>query len=399
MTIAGNLRTMGLADIMQWLSTNDKTGTLLVHGPDYTKKVYFRRGGVVAVASDNAREMLGYYLVGWGFCQENQLRAMVGMQDETQTMLGKLAVRQGYVSEEDLETILVTKTRETIYDLMLWDAGEFRFIESDLPDRSFIEIQLPAMSFLFEGARQRDERQRMRQVIPDGRCIPALICLPEDLDPRGTMLLQMMDGRRSVEDIALMNRMSEFDIMKLVYSCVSSGAVQVLPPSTQDHVPGHSDAPWFETEKEVHDRIGRGRFLDALKLINGSVEKLGKSPGHSLWTKEMFSFLETALAASDISESDLLEANIDLDELLNLECDPAEGFVLSRINGSYSLGDILKQLPGSDLNNRIIIHNLIRRNLVKVRQATAVRPFHTGAGSEATDDPFVFPDQVDSSDS
>ena len=73
MTIAGNLRTMSLADLLQWLSASHKTGTLVVDGTSHTKRLIFRRGDIVAVSSDNPREMLGYYLVGWGYCSEEDL--------------------------------------------------------------------------------------------------------------------------------------------------------------------------------------------------------------------------------------------------------------------------------------------------------------------------------------
>ena len=73
--------------MMQWLASAEKTGALIVDGPNYTKKLYFRQGNVLAAASDNPREMLGYYLVGWGYCSEDDLRHMVEMQDHYGVML------------------------------------------------------------------------------------------------------------------------------------------------------------------------------------------------------------------------------------------------------------------------------------------------------------------------
>jgi hypothetical protein len=39
--------------------------------------------------------------------------------------------------------------------------------------------------------------------------------------------------------------------------------------------------------------------------------------------------------------------------------------LLSRINGSYSLGEILKMIPGSTLENRLLVNALMQRGVVR----------------------------------
>jgi hypothetical protein len=372
LTIAGNLRTMNLADILQWLSTTAKTGTFVIDGSRYTKKILFRRGEVVDVSSDNPREMLGYFLVGWGICTEDELIQMVEMQDHFRTMLGELAVNLGHLTREELEQVLVFKTREAIFDLITWDHGEFRFVESELPDRDFLSFHLPVMSFLFEGFRQRDERMRMREIVPDSGYIPILVAPPDGLDETAMAIIQQMDGRRSVEDIALANRMPEFDVLKLVYLCAQTGSLHLHPPEKERLLPGYGASPWLNSEEVVRDNIIRGRFLDALKLVNSMREKYAPA---GQWADHMVQLIESTMEENAFSGSDILEGAFELDELVNLDCDPAEGFVLSRVNGRYTVDDILRQLPGSPLTNRIIIHNLLRRGLVRARSATSVRRF------------------------
>ncbi len=384
MTIAGNLRTMNLADIMQWLSSNTKTGTFVIDGDRYTKKVLFRRGDVVGVASDKPREMLGYFLVGWGYCSEDELQNMVEMQDHFKVMLGELAVNLGHLTKEELVDVLTVKTKETVFDLITWDQGEFRFIESELPDRVAIEVQLPVMSFLFEGFRQRDERQRMREVIPSGEHVPILIAPPDGFGEEELAILQQMDGRQSIADIAIANRLAEFDILKLTYTSVQSGLVQIQPPEINPQLPGRSASPWLHAEPDVRDCIIRGRFLDAYKLVTSMREKY---PPAKDWAEHMLRLIDATMSDQELSESDILESSFELDDLYNLNCDPAEGFVLSRVSGAYTVGEILNQLPGSPLANRVIIHNLLRRGLVKARSATSVRRFRDEPFDESALEP------------
>ncbi len=375
MTIAGNLRTMALADIVQWLAASRKTGTLIIDGADFTKKIFFRRGDVVAVASDNPREYLGHYLVGWGHCTKADIDTLVESQDETSMMLGELSIKHGFVTPEELQTIVTAKTRETLYDLILWDSGDFRFIESDLPNRAFHEVPLPASSFLFEGHRQKDERLQMTRLVPDVTAIPIAVAVPEDLDNEDTALVMQMDGRGTIEELALSNRRQLFDVIKLVHRCVKSGLMQVRPSDHTSPLADQISKPWKVTERNVNARLERGRFLDALKLVTVAQEKFAAEPAVKDWASAMFTQIQDALENEGTRGSDILELGIELNDLVNLDCDPAEGFVLSRITGSYTIDEVLRLLPGSKLNNRVIIHNLIRRGLVKAREFTSVQRF------------------------
>ena len=75
MAVSGNLRTMPFPDLMQWISVSRKTGTLVIKGQRYTKKILFQTGLVSAVTSNNPREHLGYYLVGWGILTEEEFQS------------------------------------------------------------------------------------------------------------------------------------------------------------------------------------------------------------------------------------------------------------------------------------------------------------------------------------
>lgn len=375
MTIAGNLRTMGVGDLIQWLAASRKTGTLIIDGPEFTKKLFFRQGDVVAVASDNPKEMLGHYLVGWGLCTPPELESLIKSQESEPAMLGELAVKKGSISPDDLSDVVTVKTQETLFDLILWESGDFRFIERDFPDKNFQEVPLPVTSFLFEGHRQKDERQQMLDLVPDTTNVPILIALPEGLNDTDMALVTQMDGRGSIEEIALANRRTVFDTLKLVHTCVKSGLMQVHSSGKSPTLSDQITSPWMATERQITALLGRGRFLSALKLINEEQENYPADQAFLNWVSEMFKQIEQALNEEKLGETDFLELGIELDDLVKLDCDPAEGFVLSRITGLYTVEQVLRQLPGSRLNNRVIIHNLIRRGLIKPREATSVRRF------------------------
>ena len=396
MSIAGNLRTMSLADLMQWLAESGKTGVLVIDGPAYTKKVFFSQGHVVAVSADNPREMLGYYLVGWGYCDDEQLQHMIEMQDHFRVVLGELAVKMGHLGRHELERLIMVKTEESIYDLIEWDEGEFRFREGVLPERDYLEVDLPVSSFLFEGYRQRDERRRIREAIPSSRHVPVLLAAPQELSDEEAAILAVVNGNRSIQDIALTCRTPEFEVLSLVYRCLRMGLVQILPPAQSEaRVPGAAEAPWLEAAADVDDRLARGRLLDALRIVTDLEDRYGGEPRALKTLAAIKGRLAATLADDRMSLDAVLESTVGVAELMRLECDPAEGFVLSRINGMYTLREVLSQLPGSPLHNRVVLHNLIRRGLVKARDTTQVQRYRAGRApadylqvSDDEDDPF-----------
>ncbi len=396
MSITGNLRTMPFADLVQWLSASEKTGTLVIDGLRYTKKAYFSQGLVVAIASDNPEEMLGYYLVGWGFLSDQQLQELIDVQDQFGVMLGELVVKKGHVSREELNHLMLVKTEENIYDLITWQEGNFRFLEGQLPERDFLEIQLPAERFLMEGFRQRDERLRMKEVIPDDQHIPTATGELDlgALNSQELMIVQAVDGTMSITKIALACRLPRFVVLACVYRCIKQGSMRLSPPlESGELTPGQSHAPWHEMAIDVQDRLQRGRLLDALELIKALGEKYSTHRDAPEYISSIKEQIAEELDQSAVAPGAVLEPAAGLDELMNLDCAPYEGFVLSRISGFYSVQEVLSQLPGAPLHNRTILHNLLRRGLVKLRKVTALKRFKSVPGRPEVN-PEVNPDDV-----
>ncbi len=389
MSIAGNLRTMAFADLVQWLSGSEKTGTLVIEGATCTKRVYLRRGTLAAIASDRPRDMLGYYLVGWGLMTEEQLRQAIAQQSEARVMLGELAVRLGYVTAEEMAYLIRLRTEESLYDLIGWEEGQFRFLEGELPERDPLEVELPLQGLLLEGFRQRDERRRMSRVVPDAKHVPVAVLgveLEAGDDEERDMVLAM-DGRRSIDEIALACRLPEFAVLSFVHRLVVQEAVLLGPPAESPApVPGTGAEPWQGALADIRDRLSSGRLLDALRLLGGLLEKYPDEPQVVALAMRFEGDIERTLDATEVDLGAILELAIDLGQLVKLECDPAEGFVLSRVNGRYTVQEVLSQLPGTFLHNRVILHNLLRRNLIRLRQKTSMARFRGGEVGRGEDE-------------
>jgi hypothetical protein len=359
---------MPFADLLQWVSQSRKTGTLSVEGEPHNKKIYFRDGLVAAASSENPKEFLGYYLVGWGLLGDEELQELLDMQEQHGTLLGELLVIIGRLSREDLQHILQVKTEETIYELFLWTQGDFRFLENILPAKKFQPLNLPVEMIVLEGVRRKDEWARCTEHIPDETYIPKVV-RAIDVEQLGEIelnILREINDENSIERIALANRLAFFHVLMFVFQGMSHGLFEVRAPGDEiTAIPGFSRGSWMTMIHQVEEMMAEGDLLAAFKRLGEIREKYTSEPDVTKQANEVQQKLEDAARELKLTSSAVLELAIPATELTSLTCSPQEGFLLSRINGAYSLGEILKMIPGSELENKLLLNNLMQRGVVR----------------------------------
>jgi hypothetical protein len=253
MAITGNLRTMQLSELLQWLSMGQKTGTLLVRGSPGEKRIYFDQGRIISSSSTVEREYLGHFLVAHGFITEEELTRAMEVQEESKILLGKILVMIGAISEEDLMAILRLKAAETIYDIFLWTEGAFEFEDGRVPQLPMVPISIDVTGIVMEGLRRYDEWSRIRTRIGSHREIPAIVA-PIDLEAlteRERLALKTMDGARSIDEIAQASHNSEFFIASFVFHLLEDGTADIVGvrprgPDSIEMPSGISEASVFE---------------------------------------------------------------------------------------------------------------------------------------------------------
>ena len=229
MAIAGNLRTMQLSELLQWLSTGLKTGTLVVRGAPGEKRIYFNNGRVTSSSSTLEREHLGRFLVGFGFITEEELIRALEVQQESRILLGKILVMIGAIKEEELADLVRLKAAETIYDIFLWTEGSFAFIDGEIPSLPMVPISSDVTGIVMEGLRRYDEWQRIKTRIPTMRVIPGIVLpVEEELPERDKMILGATNGRRAIDQIALETHNPDFHVAKLIYDLMLTGHVKLV---------------------------------------------------------------------------------------------------------------------------------------------------------------------------
>ncbi|MFY9551644.1 MAG: DUF4388 domain-containing protein [Thermoanaerobaculia bacterium] len=369
MGITGNLKTMQLGELFQWLSLGSKTGTLLIDGHGVEKRVYFQDGRIASTSSSDQREYLGHFLVSHGYISEEELKMAMEVQEESQILLGKILVMINAIAEADLLRLMRKKAEESIYDVFLWTEGNFEFVDGDLPDQKMVPLSLDVTGIVMEGMRRYDEWQLIRQRVPDSNVVPEMI-RPLDMDAlsdREKLIVPYIDGQRTIEEIALQTHNAEFNVSKLVAEGIRSGTMRL--GEGRPRVPAMPALVAAGSEIDHFLQRGRTQLKDdpqaAYRMFKVAHE-LDPADGRTADAlREAEREIKSALGRDGVSGEKVPELAVPLHTLTQRSFSPHEGFVLSRINGHWDVKSIMKISPMKELDVLMIFQKLLRDGVIR----------------------------------
>jgi len=270
MAIEGQLREFGIEDIFQLLELSRKTGVLSIRSEKWSDEaeVRFQNGAIVAASRRRSPRRLGQQLLRAGKLTERELeRALEEQRANPGQRLGQILLEMGSVAREELERQLRFQLEETVYDLMAWDEGQFRFEESPVTGSGDLEVHVRVESLLMEGARRIDEWARLESRIPNAEAVPWLAGGedgahgPLDLRPEEWEVLAEIDGEKDLRQIAAALGRSSFEVAKIVYGLVSTGVVEVRQQPVRI-----SERELEEARQEAERLLSAGEFEAAARL-------------------------------------------------------------------------------------------------------------------------------------
>lgn len=365
MSITGNLQTMELSEVLQWLGHTAKTGVLVLSNGLVEKRIIFMRGEVVMTASTDPKEYLGHFLVSHGLIDEMTLAKAIGMQDENNMLLGKILVTIGAIEEEQLDRMLRLKLEESVYEIFTWPSGDFRFIEEDLDSSSIIPLKFNVSALALEGSRRADEWQQLRATIPSKDCVAVSVgaLTAAENDAVARRVLALVNDDRTVEEIALHAHASEFQVYRVLASQVEDGRLKLVRPRLPEakgraslEAPAELDSGGLLNKAEdlLHSteyELAIGHFRAALNL-----------DPHNDKIRQRAATVEAEIEKRLRGEGLLPEAvprlQHTMEELAQLQISPHEGFILSRVNGTYDIQTILKISPMPSINALLVFRSL-----------------------------------------
>jgi hypothetical protein len=379
MGIEGNLRTMELAELLQWLSGAQKTGTLVVDNGRLKKQIIFKEGRILSSSSTDPREHLGSILVSHGFITDAQLGQAVELQRANKTLLGKLLVMIGAIAETDLTRMLRFKAEESVYDTFTWPEGAFKFLDGELPQpETIVPMSLDVTAIVLEGMQRLDEGRRIKEAIPSLLAVPVAVAAWDESETTelDVHVLALVDDERSIEELSVAAHTSDFHVCRVLLRQLSSGRLKLVRPKTVASECPLPEAlapptpPAISAEillQEARQRLAKGELESALHHARAAraLEPDNRKAGTAAIQIEEGVKKEVDKAA--MNPKDVPTLARPMEELAKLKLTPQEGFVVTRIDGKQSLDALSKSGPMPPLDMKLLFAKLLREGHIRLQ--------------------------------
>jgi hypothetical protein len=223
---AGDLARLPIGDFVAFVHQARISGTLTVSARGVERTLAFVGGEVRGARSSAPGERIGEVALRLGFVNQAQL----GEALEAPRPVGKALVDRGLVSPSDLWKCFHEQVTAVFHAILLLPAGVFFMLDEDLGDPPGTPLSMSTQALLMDGIRRIDELSLFRAKIPGPDAYV------RRREPRRTVVLQaaeqallaVVDGRRTVGQLAATAHLSEFDATKLLYHLAEAGYVEAV---------------------------------------------------------------------------------------------------------------------------------------------------------------------------
>jgi len=256
MAIKGSLKEASLADVCQLLALGLKSGCLSVADGSRFGQIYFDRGRITYARIVNRRDRLGDILVREGVLAQRQLEKVLEHQArEPDRRVGELLVSYNFITKSELKHYIRLQIEEAIYHLFTWSRGNFFFEPDATPDDADLVVTINPESLLLEAARRVDEWSMIEKKIPSLDLLfdidrERLRSSDPQLTPEQEQIIPLVDGTRTVQEVADETRLAEFDVGKALFGLIQAGFAHRVGRKAEETVRGR--------EAELQERRNLG---------------------------------------------------------------------------------------------------------------------------------------------
>jgi hypothetical protein len=376
MGIRGTLNTMSVSDLLQFLASGRKTGTLKLGLGTIVKHIYLEDGIIVGSSSNDPKEYVGQVLLHYGKIDEAQLQTAMEIQRQSGGKLGVILSSRGFVTQADVIEVLRTRTLEIIYDLFIWEEAHFEFFDSEPPPKELIRIRVEVTSVVMDGIYRIDEWARYRTVIPSERTffelIPGWTHSVGDANPETRQILYHVEKHMTAAEICYNMHTSLFHACALLFDLVDQGIIKVAGEAPEP-VEVSTDLSALNLPKTVPEllKLARAEIKEnnaenALAIIHSALEQEPKNPEAQRLREEAEKKFVAQVYAGGLSPRAMPRILVTSEQLEHERLGPQEGFVLSRINGESDIEAILSVCPFRAADSLRMIKKLLDGGIIGV---------------------------------
>lgn len=228
MALEGSLRDFGLADILQLLYFQKKTGTLTISNPMDRVTLYFLDGNIVSAESKKRAEenRFGRILIKKGAINEKDLQEALREQKKTGMRVGDILAKKGILSEDVIRETIVSQLTETVIQLFSWKDGNYEFKAQQVSLSKEIPVSLDTQHLLMEGLRILDEWTMIGERLTLDTVFKKTGVEDITITQEESNILNFVDGENDVSMITELSGMDNFEVSKTLLSLLDKGLIE-----------------------------------------------------------------------------------------------------------------------------------------------------------------------------
>lgn len=364
--LMGSFAVLPLQDLADLLQRRKATGTLTCERGTVRKSVFLSGGNAVGASSNDPREYLGQLLINFGHLDAEQLGKAFRTQEETKIRLGKVLTMVGLVPAETVKDVLAIKTRETLLDVFLWDAGVFSFDDTPPPDVDESDPAIPLADVAREAEFRTTAWNAFRGEFPTGA---APLVVDESKVPPGAgagtvdgRLLALARDGKTIDEIGIAIHATDFHLYQRLYALARQGVLRAATPERT--------GPESVAASDLLDRaralLADGRAGDARTVAAKALE-LAPSSGSA---RSLLAEAERALGASLRKEllepPRVLRPRVSAAEIARLSLSARDRYLLSRCDGTRDVLALVRLAPLAELEVLGAVRRLADAGLVEL---------------------------------
>lgn len=221
-----------LLEMVQFIASSGWVGELVVIDGDLRRAMLLENGMIVLATSNSPSERLGEVLYRHGALSRAQFDEAMALLSNTRR-LGDIVVQKGWIKPNDLFAMLQNQVREIVFNALAAQSGVFYFARGIDAASVPVRVTLSCNALLMEAVQRIDEWAYFRERIPDASVIASAVPGKNgDGDPSAEKVLAALDGRRTLDEVARLVGLGEFEATKALFVLLQSGAAQLKKASS-----------------------------------------------------------------------------------------------------------------------------------------------------------------------
>ncbi len=217
-------------EILMGISAAGKTGMLYLKNWPAEKIIYIRKGSIIFASSNIEEDCLGINLLTKGKITVSQYYESIRLLEKTGKRHGSILIELGYLRSEDVDAAIKRQVEEIVISIFRWEDGYFFFEESPFNIDESITLESDTVTLIYKGIKKMDSFSQIRNALPLTTVLMHSASAPKifrkfSFDEAEKMVIDMVDGKKSVLDIITGTKGNDLEKLKVLYALNSIEAV------------------------------------------------------------------------------------------------------------------------------------------------------------------------------